>query len=310
MKKKHAFLILLVAVFFFACAGGNSVKKKPMHLTSGMKEIKKGTAWYQRGCYKRSLEHFFKAHELFAASDQLSGVAMSMNNIGNVYRIINDINSAVLFYEESYDIYTDIKDNHGVVQALSNKAAAMIDGEMLEEADSVLDTAEEIAQKSGISLIPLHINRGLLFIKKKEFKRAEEILENVLEITDTENLAKFAAANFVLGNLMLETKRYKKAVDFFETALVADRSSGFHRGIAGDLAAIGSICHNQGKNELAAKYFKRSIKIYALMENKEKVRHIMEQLEKVAEKTGMDISVTKLFVNRWLDGKAHASPCR
>jgi hypothetical protein len=75
----------------FGCAGGNAVKKKPEHIVSGMKEIQKGTTWYQKGCYKRSLEHFFRAHELFAASDQLDGVAMSMNNIGNIYRIMEDI---------------------------------------------------------------------------------------------------------------------------------------------------------------------------------------------------------------------------
>jgi len=35
----------------------------------------------------------------------------------------------------------------------------------------------------------------------------------------------------------------------------------------------------------------------------------MVGLEKVSERTGLDLSVTKHFVNRWLEGKAFESPC-
>ena len=58
------------------------------------------------------------------------------------------------------------------------------------------------------------------------------------------------------------------------------------------------------------KYYKRCIQIYALLDNAEKVRTVMEQLEAVAETSGADISITKHFVSRWLDGKAYISPCK
>ena len=310
MKRFCTILILLFTATLFACAGGNSVKKKPEHIISGIKEIKKGTAWYQRGCYKRSLEHFFRAHELFAASDELTGVAMSMNNIGNIYRIIGDINSAVLFFEESFDIYTDIKDYEGMAQALSNKAAALIDDGRIEEAADVLSRVEGIVQKREMVFTPLLNNQGILLIKKGKYKCAEEVLEKALANTDPSKLSEFATVNFALGNLMVETERYEKAVECFEAALTADRASGFHKGIADDLAAIGSACLSQGKDRLAVKYFKRSVKIYAIIENKEKVDKIMDQLDRVSKKAGLDISITKRFVKTWVEGKAFESPCK
>ena len=310
MKRFNAFVILIAVLFLFGCAGGNAVKRKPGHLISGMKEIKKGTAWYQKGCYNRSLEYFFRAHELFAASDQLDGVAMSMNNIGNIYRIMEDSDSSLLFFEESISIYRDIKDYKGLVQALSNKAAVLIDGDSLEEAAGILKSAEDIAQKNNIPTGHILNNWGILFIRQKEYKRAEEILNSALANADSENYSEYATVNFALGNLMRETGRYEKAVYFFKAALETDRLSGFYKGIADDLGSIGDVNFSQGKYEPAVNYFKRSIKIYALIQNRSKVSEIMKKLDIASEKSGQDISVTKHFIDKWLEGKDFESPCK
>ena len=310
MKRFYSILILIAVLFFFGCAGGNAVKKKPEHIISGMKEIQKGTTWYQKGCYKRSLEHFFRAHELFAASDQLDGVAMSMNNIGNIYRIMEDTDSSLLFFEESITIYQDIKDYSGLVQALSNKAAVLIDSDRLKEAAGVLRLAEDIAQKNSIPADHISNKWGILFIRQKEYSRAEEILNSALANTDPADHSEYATVNFALGTLMRETGRYEKAVYFFKAALDTDRLSGFHKGIADDLSAIGDINFSQSKYEPAVNFFKRSIKIYALIENRKKVSEVMDRLVKAAEKADLNISITKHFVKTWLEGKAFENPCK
>jgi tetratricopeptide (TPR) repeat protein len=281
----------------------------PEHITAGTKEMARGITRYNKGCYKDALEYFLRAHELFVAADQLSGVAMSLNNMGNVYRATGDIDSALLFFDESLAIYSDIGDPLGGVQVLCNKAAALIDGGRLEKAETVLNTAEKMAEKNRISFGPLLSNRGILLIKKAQYKNAEELLQMVLANTDPENLSEFATVNFALGNLMVETQRYEKAMDFFKTALKADRLSGGNKNIADDLAALGSDCLKLGEDELAGNFFKRSVEIYALLGNHKNAQNIMEKLEKVSEKTGMDLSITKHFVNRWLEGKALGSLC-
>ncbi len=310
MKRLFTFPILFLAFFLFACAGGSTTKKTPEPSNAGIKEITRGNTRYKKGCFKDSLRYFFKAHELFTASDQPSGVAMSLNNIGNVYRATGDIESAVLFFDEALYIYESIADKKGSIQVLSNKAAALIDSNMLEEAVKTLKNAEDIAEKNKIVFGPLQNIRSILFIKKKEYKLAEETLQKAIANADPENLSEYANINFALGNLMLETKRYKNAVDFFKAALEADRLSGFSKGIADDLAAIGSAYLLQEKNELAINFLKRSIKVYALNRNHKKVLEIMKQLEKASEKTDFSIDVTKHFVNRWLEGKTYQNPCK
>jgi len=135
----------------FACTGNNVVKKSDTTI-SGIKEIKKGTYLYKKGCYERSLEHFLKAHELFVFSDDLSGVAMSMNNIGNVYRTTGRIFSATQFFDESCRIFLYINDIEGAVQSLSNKTAALIEGGRLEEA---IKEIAEFAKSLGYEYIAI-----------------------------------------------------------------------------------------------------------------------------------------------------------
>jgi len=59
MKRFSAISVLLMAIVFFACAGGTSTKKTPRHLTAGMKALTEGIAKYDKGCYHRALEYFF-----------------------------------------------------------------------------------------------------------------------------------------------------------------------------------------------------------------------------------------------------------
>ncbi len=196
------------------------------------------------------------------------------------------------------------------MQALSNKAAVLIDGDRLEEAADVLRSAEDIAQKNSIPTGHILNNRGILFIRKKQYSRAEEILNSALANADPANYSEYATVNFALGNLMRETGRHEKAVYFFKAALETDRLSGFHKGIADDLRAIGDLNFSQGKYEPAVNYFKRSIKIYALIQNRSKVSEIMKKLDIASKKADQDISITKHFINKWLGGKNFEGPCK
>ena len=144
--KRLAYPLLFLTVFLVSgCGGGHTLQPTSEALSDGMKELRKGTGWYQKGCYQKSLGNFLKACELFAASDELAGTAMCMNNLGNVYRFIGDPESALLFFDESYAIYTDLNQDQGAIQSLDNKSAVLIQENRLEDADAVIQKAEALA---------------------------------------------------------------------------------------------------------------------------------------------------------------------
>ena len=309
MKRRYYTLLLLLILLVFAC-GGPSVKKTPETSHYGMKELRKGIGWYQKGCYHKSLEHFMKANELFAASDHLTGTAMTMNNMGNVYRLIGDSKSANLFFDESYAIYSDLNQPEGAIQALANKSALLIDTNAFDEAEAVIQKAESMAGASGIVSISLLNNKGVLLTKRKDYIAAENALKQALSTATPESFRSIATVNASLGNLQMERGEYEQAIEFFSKALEADRAADFHVGLADDLTAIGTVYYLQKKYEIALKYFKRSIKIHALFGNREKVMSIYGMMEAAAETTGIDISVTRHFVDKWTAGELMESPCK
>lgn len=310
MKRFIIILTLLSSGLFLACGGGTSTPKMPVHLSAGMQAVNKGVARYNQGCYHQALEYFFRAHERFSASDQLDGVAISLNNIGNVYRFIGDRESATLFFDEASKIYTDLNDVAGVVQVLSNKAALLIDGGQYKEAENVLNAAESLARPKGISYVPLLNNLGILYTQTKDYDRAEKMLKAALAQTSSENLSAFATVNYAFGKLMTATARHEKALGFFEAALAADRSAGFYKGMGDDLAALGAVSLSMGKDELAVDFFKRSLKIYALIQSEKNIKDLLEQIENISKKTGTDFRVTALFVRRWLEGQRLETLCK
>jgi len=299
VKKHHIIFIMAFSIFYSSCSGPKTTLKDTEVFRIGMSEITTGSLLYRKGCYTQSLNHFFKAHDLFAVSDNLEGTALCLNNIGNVYKAFGDTESALLFYDESCSTYLALGDHKGAVHALSNKAAALIYKGDLSEADKVLSSAENIAEKHHTEFNPLLTNRGILLTKKKEFLKAEEILRISLERADNDDLSSFAAANFALGNLMVKTGRFDEAVLLFDQSLSSDREAYFYVGIADDLSSIGDSFVSLGKNRKAVFYYKRSIMSYSLTDNWEKADIILKKLENAADKTGEDISLTRFFITRW-----------
>ena len=308
MKPLSMFLVLLIITFTFSCGGGTKVKETPPHLTDGMQALQKGNDAYQRGCFRRSLDYFFIAHESFTLSDQQNGVAMSLNNIGNVYRFIGDAASAGLFFDQAIEIYIRLDDTSGAQQALVNKAALLADVDELEAAQVTLNQVDALEDRKTTA--GFWNTKGVLWMKQADYVRAEEALRQGLDRVTQEDPASEATLNFSLGHVMMASGRLDRAPEYFEKALEIDRQLGFHRGIADDLAALGDLYQRQSQYPTAAAYFQRSIKIYALIGDKKRVDMTLQQLRTVATEAELDIRVTELFIERWLAGKLSGIPCK
>ena len=309
MKRLLTVLACLLGVWLAACSSA-PVKPTPEHLSAGMEEMIKGIRRYNHGCYRESLDYFLEAHELFSAADQTTGVAMSLNNIGNVYRNMGDLDSALLFFEASLHMYTQLDDPQSRIQVMANQAAAHIVGGQFAEAAATLDQAEKIARARNITYVPLLSHRGALLTRTGDHPGAEKTLSRALAAVDPQNPAEVAMVHFALGDLLRATRRHAQAVDHFQTALNADRTAGFYAGIADDLAALGSTYEDQNQAATAVDFFQRSIKVYALIQNSTKVKSLLAKLETLSASSGQDIRVSLHFVNQWLKGEIIGSPCK
>jgi tetratricopeptide (TPR) repeat protein len=312
MKNRSLLVIIVLSLLPFACATGKPEKHIPRHLSAGGKQMQNGLAWYEKGCYRRSLEYFFRAYELYSASDMLDGVAMSLNNLGTIYRITGNYEEAVSFFDEARGIYLDSNNQEGAVKALSNKAAVLIHMGNLDKAEQVIEEALQglPAKRNKALLIPVLQNKGVLLTKRGAYEAAEDVFATCLNQADRLDPMAKASLHFAFGNLMLRSGRPADAIASLEKALSIDRELGFYKGMADDLFSMGQAYIKLGKDEKAAKSFKRSVKIFALIDQAGQVQETMKHLKQAAQKAGVDISVTEAFVERWRQGELFESPCR
>ena len=309
MKRAAAISIAVWVLLMMACAGAPPADRRlTAPAADGMKEIARGSEWYRKGCYQKSLVHFFKAHALFAARDYQAGVAMSLNNIGTVYLASGDTASAHRFFGEARQLYTLLADRQGTVQAMSNQAVALIEDRRFDDAGAILAEAEGAAAAQTELLSSIRIKQGILLLRQGNYRAAEAELLKVLAAIDKDDAADQAAVCFAMGRLMAATRRPEKAIGFFKQALAGDRLNGFHKGIADDLAALGDVHADLGQASQAVSFFQRSVKIYALIGNNDRVADILSELETLSAAAGIDISVTRYFVKRWLEERPSIIP--
>jgi tetratricopeptide (TPR) repeat protein len=300
--------IALIFVLLAASCGGTKEVIVPEHISAGAVQTSKGMPFFERGCYARALEHFYRANELFTAIGDSRGMAMSMNNIGVVYRGMGEAAAAIPFFEDSLRMYKSLGDQQDVRQTLSNLAAAQVDTGDYASAATNIDEALKM-QIGRKPFTPAMTVKGILLGKQGDAKGAEEMLREALRSLDKEDSAQAAAANYAMGELLRGSTRYKEAVPYLEKALANDRIAGFYKGIADDLTALGRCSAGLRNDASAVNYWEQSVRIYALLGMEEKLKVTMVMLEEAAKRANRDISLTRALVDRWLKGDMTDSLC-
>jgi tetratricopeptide (TPR) repeat protein len=300
--------LVLFCLILAASCGGKKEVVVPEHINAGAEQTAKGMPFYERGCYARALERFYRAHELYTAIGDSRGTAMSMNNIGVVYRAMGEAAAAIPFFEDALRIYRSLGDQENVRQTLSNLAAAQVDTGDYAAAGKNIDEALKI-QIRRKPFAPAMTVKGILLARQGDVKGAEAMLREALDGIDRRNPAGEAAANFAMGELLLGTARYKEAVPYFNRALESDRKAGFYRGIADDLNALGRCSAGLRDDAAAVSDWEQSVRIYALLGMEARVRATMGMLEEAAKRSKIDIALTRTLVDRWLQGDMTDSLC-
>lgn len=302
--------VVLLVAGAWACAASPQAPPSAPADDSGDRELKRGAYWYQKGCLRKAMDHYHAAHEHFSLRDRQSGVARSLNGLANVYRQTGDLESALLFYDYSVAAGRRCDDQTIVAQALSNKAAVLIDAGDISSAEVLLDEAKLLSRETGPVYAMVLNHRAVLMMKSDRLVDAADLLDQAASVAVADGEHARAAIAFTRGRLLMQTGAHAEAMRYFEQALDLDRQMGYARGMADDLSAMADIHEKLGRDGAALDCLDRSIKIHALLENRPAVIASVARLETLAEKTGSDIRVTVHFVNQWLDGKAVDAICQ
>ena len=305
--------ILLTATLLAACAGGGATppsERQPQDLHRSIRYLNKGTRFYQKGCYTHAVRQFQKAHELFAAADNLQGAADSLNSLANAYYRLNEMPSAVLVYDEAADYYQLLGDREGQIRALSNKSVALSSSGMYQTAASVLDRADAAAGGEDILSGQRLKARAILKLKTENIEQAKRLMRKAMRSIQEHDEGQYASAQYTMGYILLSSKKPGDAIAYLQRALEADQTAGAYFSIAQDLETLGD-CHTAiGQHAQAVNFYKRGIKIFALLDHAERVAEIAPRLTKCASIAELDIAATLHWIKKWSEGPWDLSICR
>jgi tetratricopeptide (TPR) repeat protein len=304
--------LLLAVAFFTACAGGSAPppERQPEDLHRSIRYLNKGAIFYNKGCYAKAAYQFQKAHEMFTAADNLQGAADSLHSMANAYYRLNEMPSAVLVYDEAVGYYQLLEDREGQVRALSNKSVALAASGMFEAAESALNQADAVAGNGAILSGQRLKARAILKIKTGHFGEAKQLIRSAMRSIPKNEAGQYASAQYTMGYLLLQSHQAEDAISYLEKALESDQMSESYFAIAQDLEALAD-CHAElGRHDQAVNFYKRSIKIFALLGRTERIEQISPRMMKSASAGAVGIEATLHWVKQWLEGQYEIGICR
>ncbi len=306
---RHLSLALGV-MLVWACGTAKPPDPTPTHIRQSTRQLNLAAELYIKGCYAGALAHYQQAHERFTAADQLVGIAYSLMGIANVYYRTGELPSAVLAYDDAIEVFGLMGDPAGSVRAMSNKSAALVAAGQLSEAQTLLDRADQLAK--GQKLLPaLRLKtRAILSMERQKAQDARKLLQQAIAAAKENASDQLSSANYAMGRLLLNEQHPAQAIAFLEKSLALDRERGAYDDTALDLAALGQCYAQLEQPPKAIAYYKRSIKIFALLGNAAQVQRLAKMLEVLRPAADRRTEATMHWVHQWLNGQKEANLCR
>jgi len=300
-------VIILTVLSCLACASAPAKPRLPEGTRKSIYYTNRGTALFNKGCHRRALDYFQSAHRRYTAGDNLEKVAETLIGIGDIYYRLGDTPSALHVYDDALEVYQGLGDSSGTALSFSNKAAALIALDRLDDAAAALAEAEALptAPQAALRLK----TRALLLIRQNRPAEARAQLEEGLRAVASGEEAIQSGIYFALGHLDLTENQATAAKEHFSEALRIDRLIGAYHDMARDLEALGTCDAHLGDHRTAVHHFKRSTKIFALLQEKQRAESVLSQLEASAAQTNVDIQATAHWVQQWLADPAGADLC-
>ncbi|MHA2202281.1 MAG: tetratricopeptide repeat protein [Candidatus Hodarchaeales archaeon] len=188
-----------------------------------------GNEEYYAGNLAKAMTNYNNALELFTTLDNIKGIGICHNNIGNIHNARKNYQEAELSYRKAIEI-----------------------GESL-LADSK-ETGEET--EHSIALASRHNNLGMMYKSTDRLSEAEESLNKALEFDKSiDNVRGFAVRYGNLGQIYLAQKRFDDAKGAIEENFEIAQSLGSERAIAYAMMNKGTYYYLIDDLEKAKEFF-------------------------------------------------------
>lgn len=191
-----------------------------------------------------------------------SGIAYSLNNIGNIYEYRGSYDKAMEYYIRSLRIREELHDEDGLANCYTNLGILYGNLNKNKESLSYLLKAIALDEKLHDTVgVATNLNNiGIIYKKMGDENKALEYYMKAMNMNEkTGNYSGIASNHTNIGSMFSEMKEYERALEHFQKALDYELKKGDKWDMTIDQYNIAEVYYKMGKYDLAIAAADRAI---------------------------------------------------
>ncbi len=224
----------------------------------------KGYTFYIKGDYPAALSAYQTMYTNAAKASDSKNMSVAVNNQGNVYIELNQLNKATDKYKESLAIATASGNNYGIARSYNNigyvyKETGVYD-KAIENFLYALTYYEKLSLLSEASIC--YNNIAIVYVRQKNFEKALEYNRLALSIQQKNNLLLgWGISLQSIANIYGETGDYANAIAHYKQASVIYDRMNDTRQKAILYSNMGELYHLQKRYDSSILYYAKAIAV-------------------------------------------------
>lgn len=261
-----------------------------------------GNIYLQWGKYANALEAYLESLEIKKTLKEKNyyGMALTLSNIGLIYRELEDADRALEFHQKALEIMKKLDSKKGISLCMNNIGLVYLKKKILDRAleyfEKSLQLKEEIKDNPGISEVLGSI--GDVWRAKGEKNRALDYYNRSLAIRETlKDNAALAEIHKDIGSIHKEMGDYEKGVLYLEKSLSLSKQTQTREILRETLSLLSEIYSIRGDKTKSWEYHAQSLLVKDEMFNKvtnKRIRELQIKYETGQIKTRFDMQKKRL----------------
>lgn len=250
-----------------------------------------GNDEYTQGNYAKAVEYYIQSIKLSDKTNDLSMLAYSYNNLGNIYfNGIKNLDKAFEYYSKSLEIEKKTGNKEGIAHELNNIGNIYTLKQKYAESEKsyfeALTIFRSLKNSAGISTSLESL--GVLYSKTSRYDKAIVTLRESVEYSTQKNESKRSASTFnSIGALYYYKKDYTEALNYYFKALTLAQTNDDKTLTKQALSGIHEAYAQMGQYDKAYKYYQSYSTIKDTLLNSDISKQIIDIQEKY-EKSKME----------------------
>jgi two-component system NarL family sensor kinase len=211
-----------------------------------------------------AVENFIISNEYYTKLDNRMQIGANYNNIGMAYKIVGNLNQALVYFQKAEKIHRSGRDMEAASTILNNLGALHYDLgnynraiEYYMECTKLMDKIKRPKENAQT-----FINIGNVLRLQKNFREAFSYYDKAIKILiDFNDQLNLGIAYLNLANVHIEQSAYDKGITIINLSLNAFEKANFKRGVQICYNNLGAIYLRQEKYKQAIPFLEKSIKI-------------------------------------------------